>query len=114
MGEDVLGVYQLFGQLIAYITFVDFGLTSAVCYSLYLPIAKKDNDKINGILSGAKYVFNIITVIMFIVGIILTLGIGFFIKETNLSLIFIQICFFLMVISNILNIPKFYYWLKQY
>ena len=26
MGEDVLGVYQLFGQLIAYITFVDFGL----------------------------------------------------------------------------------------
>lgn len=103
MGEDVLGVYQLFGQLIAYITFVDFGLTSAVCYSLYLPIAKKDNDKINGILSGAKYVFNIITVIMFIVGIILTLGIGFFIKETNLSLIFIQICFFLMVISNIIT-----------
>lgn len=103
IGEDVLGVYQLFGQLLAYITFVDFGLTSAVCYSLYKPIAIKDQEKINSILSGAKYVFNIITVIMFIIGIALTLGIGFFIKETSLSLGFIQICFFLMVISNVIT-----------
>lgn len=103
IGEDVLGVYQLFGQLVAYITFVDFGLTSAVCYSLYKPIADKDQSKINSILSGAKYVFNIITVIMFVIGIILTLGIGFFIKETSLSLGFIQICFFMMVISNVIT-----------
>lgn len=103
IGEDVLGVYQLFGQLVAYITFVDFGLTSAVCYSLYAPIANNDKEKINRILSGAKYVFNIITIIMFIVGISLTLGIGFFIKETSLSLGFIQICFFLMVISNVIT-----------
>ena len=103
IGEDVLGVYQLFGQLVAYITFVDFGLTSAVCYSLYKPIADKDQNKINSILSGAKYVFNIITIIMFVIGIILTLGIGFFITETSLSLGFIQICFFMMVISNVIT-----------
>ena len=103
IGEDVLGVYQLFGQLVAYITFVDFGLTSAVCYSLYHPIVENDEEKINRILSGAKFVFNIITIIMFIVGIALTLGIGFFIKETSLSLGFIQICFFLMVISNVIT-----------
>lgn len=103
IGEDVLGVYQLFGQLLAYITFVDFGLTSAVCYCLYAPIAGNDNKKINSILSGAKHVFNIITIIMFFVGIVLTLGIGFFIKETSLSLIFIQGCFFLMVISNVIT-----------
>ena len=64
IGEDVLGVYQLFGQLLAYITFVDFGLTSAVCYSLYKPIASGDEKKINGILSGAKHVFNIITLMI--------------------------------------------------
>lgn len=103
IGEDVLGVYQLFIQLIAYITFADFGLTSAVCYSLYAPIANHDEDKINRILSGAKHVFNIITIIMFIVGIVLTLGIGFFIKETSLSLGFIQICFFMMVVSTVIT-----------
>ena len=103
IGEDVLGIYQLFIQLVAYITFADFGLTSAVCYSLYAPIAAKDNQKINRILSGAKYVFNIITVIMFVIGIILTLGINFFIKETSLSLGFIQICFFMMVVSTVIT-----------
>lgn len=103
IGEDVLGVYQLFLQLVAYITFADFGLTSAVCYSLYAPIASKDNQKINRILSGAKYVFNIITIIMFVIGTFLTLGINFFIKETTLSLGFIQICFFMMVISTVIT-----------
>ena len=103
IGEDVLGVYQLFGQLVAYIKFADFGLMTAVYYSLYKPVADKDQNKINSILSGARYVFNIITIIMFIIGIILTLGINFFIKETTLSLGFIQICFFMMVISNVIT-----------
>ncbi len=103
IGEDVLGIYQLFIQLMAYITFADFGLTSAVCYSLYAPIANNDEEKVNRILSGAKHVFNIITVIMFVIGIALTLGINFFIKETSLSLSFIQICFFMMVISTVIT-----------
>lgn len=103
MGNDTLGIYQLFGQLLAYVSFAELGFSNAISFSLYKPIQKKDHRKMNGILSASKFVFNIIFLVMLCAGLILTFNIGFFIKETTLAMPFIEFCFFLMLISNILT-----------
>ena len=43
LGDDTLGLYQLFSQIMVYISLVDGGLTSAVLYSLYNVHFKKHN-----------------------------------------------------------------------
>ena len=102
LGNDTLGIYQLFGQLLAYVSLADLGLTTAVIYSLYEPIFHKDHKRINAILSGTKKVFNYIFIIMLIIGTVLTFNITVFIKETTLNVTFIKLCFFIMMISSIL------------
>ena len=96
LGNDTLGIYQLFGQLLAYVSLADLGLTTAVIYSLYEPIFHKDHKRINSILSGTKKVFNYIFIIMLIIGTVLTFNITVFIKETTLNVTFIRLCFFFM------------------
>lgn len=103
LGNDTLGVYQLFGQLLAYVSLAELGLTTALSFSLYEPIFNKDHKKINRLLSGSKKIFTYIFIIMMIVGTILTLNINVFIKETILDANFIKLAFFLMMIGSILT-----------
>ena len=102
LGNDTLGIYQLFGQLLAYVSLADLGLTTAIIFSLYDPIFHKNHKKINAILNGSRKVFNIIFIIMLAIGTILTFNITIFIKETTLNVIFIRTCFFVMMLSSIL------------
>lgn len=103
LGEENLAIYQLFGQLLAYVSLAELGLTAALSFTLYEPIFKNDHKKINSLLSGSRKVFNIIFIIMMVIGMILTLNISFFIKETTLNIVFIEVCFFLMMFSNIIT-----------
>lgn len=103
LSDSALGIYQLFGQLLAYVSLAELGLTGAVAFLLYEPIYNKNQVKINQILSGAKYVFNIIAIIMLFIGILITFNLHLFVKETYISFDFMQICFFLMVVSNIIT-----------
>ena len=60
MGADNLGVYQLYGQILSYLSLAELGLTSAAMYFLYKPISEKNYKKINAILSGVRKTFTYI------------------------------------------------------
>ena len=62
MGADNLGVYQLYGQILSYLSLAELGLTSAAMYYLYRPISEKNYKKINAILSGVKKAFQYILI----------------------------------------------------
>ncbi len=51
LGTDVNGLYTNYSQIMRYITIVDGGLTSAILYRLYKPIAEKDDETVSRILS---------------------------------------------------------------
>lgn len=103
LGNDTLGIYQLFAQLLAYVSLAELGITTALAFSLYGPIFKNDHKRINALLSGSRKVFNYIFLIMLGIGIILTLNINIFIKDTVLDYNFIHVCFLLMLIGSILS-----------
>lgn len=100
LGSEYVGVYQLFSQMYVYLSLVDGGIGASIAYQLYKPIQEKDEDKINKIIAGARYYFKIVGIIVIVIGIFLSLGIMFFIKETTISAWYIKICFILFVASS--------------
>ena len=100
LGSEYVGVYQLFSQIYVYLSLVDGGIGASIAYQLYKPIQEKDEDKINKIIAGARYYFKIVGIIVIVIGIFLSLGIMFFIKETTISAWYIKICFILFVASS--------------
>ena len=103
MGSDNLGVYQLYGQILSYLSLAELGLTGAAMYFLYKPISENNYKKINALLSGVKKTFQYILTVMFVIGIILSLNISFFFKDTNFSNAFLMITFIIAFLTNILG-----------
>ena len=103
LGDEQTGLYQLFSQLYSYISLVDAGLTGSLLYELYKPISQRDYKKINSILKGAKRFFNVIGLIILIIGILLSFKLNFFINDTNVSMKYIQLSFIMFMIASTLN-----------
>lgn len=101
LGDETLGLYQLFSQIMIYVALVDGGLTSAVLYSLYKPNASNDTKKINEILSGTFRVFNIIGAVVFFIAAIVAFIVPFLIKENSFNYFYIVSAFLLFSLSNV-------------
>ena len=81
LGNETLGLYQLFSQIMVYVALVDGGLSSAVLFSLYKPNAEKNNKKFNAILAGAYRTFSKIGMIVFLIAFLVSFFVPFFIKD---------------------------------
>ena len=103
LGEQYVGVYQLFSQLYIYLSLVEGGIGASVAFHLYKPIHEKDTDKINSVYLGAKRYFTIVGIIITLLGLLLSLEIMLFIKETTIAAWYIKICFVLFVLSSTCN-----------
>jgi len=103
LGEEYVGVYQLFYQLFTYLSLVEGGIGASVAFHLYKPVHEKNTKKINELFSGAKYYFRVVGFIVIALGFVLSLGIMFLIKETTISAWYIRICFILFIISSSTN-----------
>jgi len=58
-GSAINGLVSSIKQLVTYLGLVEAGLTFAAVYALYKPLADKDEDRINRILSAANRFYNI-------------------------------------------------------
>lgn len=103
LGAETTGIYQLFNQILSYISLVDAGLTSSILYSLYKPVSDNDTKKINAILKGGRNFYNKIALIIIALGLIVSLKIDFFINEYTSPLWYIQLCFVVFIISSAIN-----------
>ena len=101
LGNETLGLYQLFTNIMIYIALVDGGITSAVLYHLYKPNTEGDNKKVNDILAAAKKSFNIIGAAVFGIAFIVSFFIKFFIKNCTYGMGYLMIVFLLFSLSNV-------------
>lgn len=102
LGTDIVGLYNLFAQILGYLSLVEGGVASAVIYRLYKPLYEKDYKKLGEIRNGVKRIFSIIICIIFALGIIAGCIMPSLIKDNTFSTTFIVINFLLYVISEIL------------
>lgn len=101
LGDDSVGLYQLFSQIYTYLSLIDGGLAAGITYFLYKPVSENNYTRINAILSATKKYFNKIAMLILGFGVIFSFFIMFFIKETSFSQIYVQLCFILYVIASI-------------
>lgn len=108
MGEDLVGLYQLYNQLFSYIALLEGGLIGAALFRLYKPVADKNEEEVSRQMSAVKIIFSGIGIAMFVIGVVLSFCLDFFIKDNSLSSGFMQVTFLLYTFSNVIgyfNIP---------
>lgn len=93
LGNEYLGVNGLFSNIITLLSLADLGIGIAIPYSLYKPLANKDENKIKALMNFYKKIYTIIGIIVLVIGLSLTPFLDLFIKERpnipHLELIYI-------------------------
>lgn len=103
LGNETLGLYQLFSQIMVYVALVDGGLSSAVLFSLYKPNSEKDTKKFNAILAGAYKTFSKIGILVFIIAALISFIVPFLIKNSTFNYGYITLTFILFSLSNVIS-----------
>lgn len=93
LGSEYLGLNGLFTNILTVLSLAELGVGSAITYSLYEPLAKKDFEKCKSLMKLYKYIYIAIGTFILIAGICISPFLSIFIKEMsnidNLNLIFI-------------------------
>ena len=65
LDANLLGVNGLFTNVLAVLSIAELGFETAIIYSMYKPIAEKDEKKIAAFMNYYKKIYNILAVVVF-------------------------------------------------
>lgn len=107
LGLALGGLNTLFANVMTYLSIMDGGLTGAILYRLYKPIANQDDKQTSEILSAGKYLFNRIGLAMLAIGTLVSFFVFFFFKQEppTISYFYVQTAFMIYLVSSV--IPYF-------
>jgi len=93
LAEVYLGVNGLLSNVLGILSLTELGIGSAIGYSLYEPLAKKDISKTRSLMKFYKKAYRIISIIVLTLGLIILPFLPYLIKDTtgidNLDIIYI-------------------------
>lgn len=106
IGIEILGIMKLFSQFLQYLNIIEMGIGNASTFALYKPLAEKNYKQVSIILSTIKSFYNKIALMLFLLGILATPTLPFFMKlESFNNMIYIYwILYLLNTISTYLYI----------
>lgn len=81
LGSTYLGLDGLFSNILTILSLSELGVGTAITYSLYKPLAEKDESKLKSLMALFKRVYTIIGCIIFGIGFLLTPFLSFFIND---------------------------------
>lgn len=98
LGETALGLNGLFSNILSMLSLAELGISTAINFSLYKPLANKDNKKVSCLMSFYKRVYRIVGISILFMGIVLIPFLPFLIKNINE----IQNCYliYILFLSN--------------
>ena len=108
LGVELLGVNSLFASILSILSMTELGVGSAVAFSLYGPIAEKDNRKIAGIMCLYRKVYKVIGFVVLAIGCAM---LPFIPSMVNISenIPFIRVMFFIVLLKTALTYLLFAY-----
>lgn len=99
LGADFLGLSSLFTSILQVLNMTELGFTSAVVFSLYKPLAEKDNVTICALMQFYKKIYRIIGLVILVIGIVIMPFIKYLIRGNYPSAINVY-WLYLMYLSN--------------
>lgn len=100
LGELYLGVNGLLTNILSMMSLAELGISSAISFSLYKPLAEKNHEQISALMTFFRKVYNIIGGIIFVLGIIVFFFLDKIIPEYN-QIENIAIIYFLYLINTV-------------
>ncbi|MFY9263637.1 MAG: hypothetical protein GX483_07665 [Actinomycetaceae bacterium] len=93
LSQEYLGIEGLFSSLLLMLSLAELGIGSAIIYSLYEPLAKKNRPQIRALMDLYRKAYWTIALIVGVTGLLLSFKLQWFIKEMpdipNLQLYFL-------------------------
>ncbi|MCB2298255.1 lipopolysaccharide biosynthesis protein [Clostridium tagluense] len=83
LGAQYLGVNGLFSNILMMLSLAELGIGTAINFSLYKPIAQKDNNKISTLMTFYRKAYSVIGCIVAVFGFILMFFLHYIIKDAN-------------------------------
>lgn len=99
LSDEYLGLNGLFTNLLAIFSLVELGIGSAITFSLYSPLEKKDNEKIKSLMELYKKYYNIIGIIILFLGILFLPFYKYLISEVP-DISYLDIIYLLFVLNT--------------
>lgn len=109
LGSIYLGLSSLFTSILTVLNLSELGFGSALVYSMYKPIAEKDEKKICALLALYKKVYYLIGCILCILGLCLLPFIPYLIKKTWPSDINIYVLYMIFLFNTVISYFFFSY-----
>lgn len=102
LGAEYLGVNGLFTNILSILSLAEMGIGSAIIYSLYKPLATKDNEEIKKLMNFYEEAYRVIGIIIFLLGIGIVPFFDYIIREQpNIpNLIYIYILFLINTVAS--------------
>ena len=82
LGEEYLGVNGLFNNIVSMLAIVELGIGPAIVSNLYKPLATNDTEQIKSLLRYYRNCYNVIGVLVFVIGMLIMPFLKFFVKTT--------------------------------
>ncbi len=103
LGSEYVGLTSLFTSVLTILNVSELGISSAIAFCLYKPIANNDKETINALLNLMKKVYKIIGLFILTVGIILTPFIENFINGDYPSNMNIYVLFIIYLLNSAIS-----------
>jgi len=98
-----LGLNGLFTNIVSVLSFAELGIGSAIIFSLYKPLAEKNNEKVKTLMRIYKKAYIYIGIFITLSGFIILPFIGFFIKGSLTDIKNINLIFILFILSSTIS-----------
>mgnify|MGYP003305771431 CR=1 FL=1 len=108
LGSEYLGINGLFSNIITLLSLADLGIGVAIPYSLYKPLAEKNTKKIQGLMNFYRKIYNVIGIIVIVIGLSLIPLLPHIIKDMpDIDGIYLIYSMFVMYSSIVGNTTSF-------
>ena len=107
LGATYLGVKGLFSNILSVLSFTELGIGTAITYSLYKPLANNNNNQVSLIMRFFRKAYNIIGIIVGVLGVCLIPFIHFF---THQKINFLYV-YYLLFLAN--TVVSYFYTYKR-
>lgn len=101
LGEEFLGLNGFFINILSMLSLTELGISTAINFSLFEPIAKNDKKKINILLSLFKKIYYIIGTVIFCLGLLIMPFLKYLINGADFSSLYLY--FFIFVLDTTLS-----------
>ena len=81
IGKLYLGVDSLFTNLLSVLSIGELGVTSAVNFVLYKPLAENDKKKVSEIMTYYKKMYKYMGTILLVIGLVISLFLPLFVQD---------------------------------